>query len=146
MNIAVITLLGMAVLLLVVSRILRGDRATPKDDFDGTVKSELLRARRLGKQVAFITIEMDTGQNGDLIAKLTNQPNLVRDYDHVNEIEPGRYVIVWPDINPVSDNQTILERARNRFIGISGVRKLKVAMFPRNGEGIPELLAFQDVL
>ena len=145
-NIAVITLLGMAVLLLVISRILRGDKSSPTDDFESSVKSELFRARRLGKQVAFITIEMDPSASVDLITKLTNNSNLIRDYDHVSEIEPGRFVIVWPDVNPANDNQTIRERIRNRLSVISGVRKLKVALFPKNGEGITELLSYQELV
>ncbi len=143
-SIVVSALLAMAVLLFAVSRILRHNPSVKNEEFRALIQTEFSRAKRLGKIVAIIEIELENAGNTDLVSQLTVDRALIRDYDHLMLVSPNKYVLLWPDNAPEIEPNVIRDRVRSRLAGLKGIKHLGVAIFPNHGEKFEQLFALAE--
>ena len=143
-SIVVASLLAMAILLYVVSRILHRTPAINKEEFMSVVRSEFARAKRLSRSVALIEVEFEPKRKTDLVNMLTIERLLIRDYDHVSLIATDKYLIIWPDNQTSIDAKVVKNHIVSRLSGIRGIKHIGCAIYPNQGEEYEQLLKLAE--
>jgi len=143
-TIVVASLLGMAILLYLVSRILRRNPSINTEEFNSVIKSEFARAKRLNRSVAMIEVEFEAKRKIDLINLLTIDRLLIRDYDHVSLISPDKYLILWPDNQTNIEASVVKNHIVSRLSGVRGIKHIGVAIFPNQGEDFDQLIKIAE--
>ncbi|MCX7835077.1 MAG: hypothetical protein N2450_03280 [bacterium] len=137
--IGLFVLVGLAVLIFILWLVIRKNTSSNHIDAARFTEVEIARAKRFGKRVAFIFVEMDKKSNNDFMMTLNTNPSIIREYDVVTSIGNNRYLLIWSDAALEFQPEIIIQQVKKRFAGIDGIKEITCAFYPEDGSSFNEL-------
>lgn len=138
--IVVFVLIGLALLIFILWLVMRKSIASDLSEAARFTEVEISRAKRFGKRIAFIFVEMNKKTNDDFMQIINSDPTIIREYDVVISIGRLKYLLIWSDAAFEFNHAVIIQVVKKRLSGIRGIKELKFAFYPEDGSTFSELL------